>query len=111
MQQAGQITYLGIGPPTIGTRFVVHDTPQSVRGDKGPPADFFDAGPVVVGVVEVFVTTLWVTHSGASWQLCRWRPSRLPYFVPWDVFLSLLLDSIVWALARCSGPARPALGV
>ena len=48
----------GIRPPTVGTRFVVHDTPQSVRGDKGPPAEFFDAGTVFVGVVEVFVTTL-----------------------------------------------------
>lgn len=71
-----------IGLPAVGTCFMFHHTPERVGGYEGSPAEFGDADPVGVGVVEVFVTSLWVTHWSASWQLFRQWPSRLPYFVP-----------------------------
>ena len=52
-----------IGLPAVGACFMFHHTPQPVGWDEGSPAEFGDADPVVVGVVEVFVTALWVTHG------------------------------------------------
>ena len=47
-----------IGLPAVGACFMFHHTPERVFGDEGSSAEFGDAGTVVVGVVEVFVTTL-----------------------------------------------------